>query len=174
MSLRAFCVGVCVTLATLAEAQTVPPRSDAGQPAAKAPSPAGRDSLAASAGPASRRGRPEMPKEIVVERETFAYSSGGRRDPYASLMSSSDVRPLISDLKLAVVVLDPMGDNNLAVLRDTFTKRQYRVRVGQQLGRLRVSAIRSRSVVFTVEEFGFNRQETLLLSSDTTKKTRNP
>ena len=45
----------------------------------------------------------------------------------------------------------------------------YRVRVGQQLGRLRVAAIRQKAVQFTIEEFGFNRQETLPLSSDTTK-----
>jgi hypothetical protein len=167
-------LGVCVVFATLGEAQAGPPsRSDtarAGAPAA----PPTRDSAAPAVRPARGSKRPEMPKEIVLERETFDYSSGGRRDPYASLMSSSDVRPLISDLKLAVVVLDPVGSNHLVVLRDMFTKRQYRVRVGQQLGRLRVSAIRPRSVVFTVEEFGFNRQETLQLSSDTTRKTRNP
>jgi hypothetical protein len=47
------------------------------------------------------------------------------------------------------------------------------VRVGQQLGRLRVSGIRQKAVQFSIEEFGFNRQETLPLSSDTTK-VRNP
>jgi hypothetical protein len=164
----------CLVFAARMEAQAgQPPRPDTAKAGAAAVAPP-RDSAASAAGPVGRRKRPEMPKEIVLERETFDYSSGGRRDPYASLMSSSDVRPLISDLKLAVVVLDPVGSQHLVVLRDMFTKRQYRVRVGQQLGRLRVSAIRPRSVVFTVEEFGFNRQETLQLSSDTTRKTRNP
>jgi len=113
------------------------------------------------------------PSEITIERESFAYSGGGRRDPYKSLMSSSDVRPLLSDLRLTAVAFDPAGSNSVAILRDSYSKTQYRVRVGQQLGRLRVSAIRQKAVQFTIEEFGFNRQETLPLSSDTTK-VRNP
>lgn len=111
--------------------------------------------------------------EITIEREVFEYQSGGRRDPYKSLMSSSDVRPLLSDLRLTAVAFDPDGNNSVAILRDTFSKQQYRIRVGQQLGRLRVAAIRQRTVQFTIEEFGFNRQETLALSSDSTK-VRNP
>jgi hypothetical protein len=88
-------------------------------------------------------------------------------------MSSSDVRPLLSDLRLTAVAFDPAGSNSVAILRDSYSKTQYRVRVGQQLGRLRVSGIRQKAVQFTIEEFGFNRQETLPLSSDTTK-VRNP
>ena len=116
-----------------------------------------------------------MPTEITLQRETFSYNGGGRRDPYKSLMSSSDVRPLLSDLRLTAVAFDPVGtgSNSVAILRDTYSKQQYRVRVGQQLGRLRVAAIRQKAVQFTIEEFGFNRQETLPLSSDTTK-ARNP
>ena len=72
-----------------------------------------------------------------------------------------------------MVVYDAEGDNSVAILRDNFSKQQYRVRVGQQLGRMRVSAIKQKAVQFTVEEFGFNRIETLPLSSDTTK-VRNP
>lgn len=113
------------------------------------------------------------PTEITIQREAFAYSGGGRRDPYKSLMSSSDVRPLLSDLRLTAVAFDPAGNNSVAILRDSYSKTQYRVRVGQQLGRLRVSGIRQKAVQFTIEEFGFNRQETLPLSSDTTK-VRNP
>lgn len=116
-----------------------------------------------------------MPTEITLQRETFAYNGGGRRDPYTSLMNSSDVRPLLSDLRLTAVAFDPVGagSNSVAILRDTYSKRQYRVRVGQQIGRLRVSGIRQKAVQFTIEEFGFNRQETLPLGSDTTKM-RNP
>lgn len=118
-------------------------------------------------------GKAAMPTEITLQREVFAYSGNGRRDPYKSLMSSSEVRPLLSDLRLAVVALDPDGNNSIAVLRDSYSKQQYRVRVGQQLGRLRVTAIKQKAVQFTMEEFGFNRTETLFLSSDTTK-VRNP
>ncbi len=114
-----------------------------------------------------------MPAEITIQREVFDYNSSGRRDPYHSLMSTSDVRPLLSDLRLTAVAFDPDGDNSVAILRDSFSKAQYRIRVGQQLGRLRVSGIKQKSVQFTLDEFGFNRQETLQLSSDTTK-LRNP
>ncbi len=114
-----------------------------------------------------------MPTEITIQREVFDYNGGGRRDPYKSLMSTSDIRPLLSDLRLTVVVFDATGGNSVAILRDSFSKQQYRVRVGQQLGRLQVSAIKQKAVQFTVEEFGFNRIETLPLSSDTTK-VRNP
>ncbi len=114
-----------------------------------------------------------LPAEITIQREVFDYNGSGRRDPYKSLMSTSDVRPLLSDLRLTAVAFDPDGDNSVAILRDSFSKQQYRIRVGQQLGRLRVSGIKQKSVQFTLDEFGFNRQETLQLSSDTTK-LRNP
>ena len=114
-----------------------------------------------------------LPAEITIQREVFDYNGSGRRDPYKSLMSTSDVRPLLSDLRLTAVAFDPDGDNSVAILRDSFSKKQYRIRVGHQLGRLRVSGIKQKSVQFTLDEFGFNRQETLQLSSDTTK-LRNP
>ena len=99
----------------------------------------------------------------AFERETFAYDRSGRRDPFISLMNTSELRPLVSDLRLVGVTFDAGGRNSVAVLRDLGTKDQYRVRVGQSLGRMRVSAITMRSVVFTVEEFGYSRQETLAL-----------
>ncbi|MES2523612.1 MAG: hypothetical protein V4617_12985 [Gemmatimonadota bacterium] len=111
--------------------------------------------------------------EITIDREVFDYDRSGRRDPYKSLMSSSDVRPLLSDLRLTAVAFDPAGNNSVAILRDSYSKQQYRIRVGQQLGRLRVSGIKQRTVQFTIEEFGFNRQETLAMAGDTTK-VRNP
>ncbi len=110
-----------------------------------------------------------MPTEITIQREVFDYASSGRRDPYKSLMSTSDIRPLLSDLRLTAVAFDPDGDRSVAILRDSFSKTQYRIRVGQQIGRLRVAAISEKSVQFTVEEFGFNREQTLRLSSDTAK-----
>ncbi len=132
-----------------------------------------RESAGTVSAPKAAPGKATMPTEITLQREVFAYSGSGRRDPYKSLMSSSEVRPLLSDLRLAVIALDPDGNNSIAVLRDSYSKQQYRVRVGQQLGRLRVTAIKQKAVQFTMEEFGFNRTETLFLSSDTTK-VRNP
>jgi hypothetical protein len=112
-------------------------------------------------------------REVTINRETFTYQGSGRRDPYASLMTSTDVRPLLSDLRLTGVAFDPAGRNSVAIMRDLHTKAQYRVSVGQQLGRLRVAAITQRSVQFTVDEFGFSRTESLQLSRDTSA-VRNP
>lgn len=100
------------------------------------------------------------------EREVFSYERSGRRDPFISLMSTSELRPLISDLRLVGIAYDPSGRNSVAVLHDVSTKdkEQYRIRVGQSLGRMRVSNITPKGVVFTIEEFGYSRQETLGLS----------
>ena len=103
-------------------------------------------------------------RKPAFERETFEYERTGRRDPFVSLMTTSDLRPLVSDLRLVAVALDPLGKNSVAILRDLGTKDQYRIRVGQSLGRMRVANITQKAVVFTIEEFGYSRQETLALS----------
>ncbi|MDQ6610807.1 MAG: hypothetical protein M3Y64_00120 [Gemmatimonadota bacterium] len=114
-----------------------------------------------------------IPTQITIDREVFSYAGTGRRDPYLSLMTTTEIRPLLSDLRLTAIAFDPAGNNSVAILRDNVTKQQHRVKVGQQLGRLHVASIKVRSVVFTIDEFGFNRQETLQVRSDTTK-TRTP
>lgn len=112
------------------------------------------------------------PVEITIEREVFSYDAAGRRDPYLSLMSSSEIRPLLSDLRVTAIAYDPTGRNSVAILRDMYSKTQYRARVGQQLGRMRISGISAKQVQFTIEEYGFNRTETLKVTSDST--ARNP
>jgi len=99
-----------------------------------------------------------------LQREVFAYEGGGR-DPFMSLLKSGDVRPLISDLKLTTIVYDGrFAARSVAVLRDITNRRIYRVKAGDIVGRLKVTQIRPREVVFTVQEFGFERQETLSLA----------
>ncbi len=109
-----------------------------------------------------------VPQELTIYREVFEYDAGGRRDPFASLLATSDLRPLLIDLRLAAIAYDPNGRNSVAVLRDLTSKEQYRVKVGQTLGRMRVAAIQPRSVTFTIQEFGLSRQETLTMN-DTTR-----
>ncbi|MGI9076554.1 MAG: hypothetical protein ACR2G6_04365 [Gemmatimonadaceae bacterium] len=109
---------------------------------------------------------PAKSNEISLYREVYAYSAEGRRDPFLSLMSSEELRPMISDLQLVVVLFDRGGDSR-AVLRDLNTKEQYNAKVGQTLGRMRVSRITPKSVTFTILEFGESRQETLALNDST-------
>jgi hypothetical protein len=99
-----------------------------------------------------------------LQREVFAYEGGGR-DPFMSLLKSGEVRPLISDLKLTTIVYDGRyAARSVAVLRDITNRRIYRVKMGDIVGRLKVTQIRPREIVFTVQEFGFERQETLSLT----------
>lgn len=116
---------------------------------------------------------PKQPvNEVLINREQYAYPGAGRRDPFVSLMNTEELRPLLGDLKLVAVALDPTGRNSVAVLRDVSTKEQYRVKVGQELGRMRVAAIRSKEVVFGIEEFGYSRQESLEMTDSTKVRTQ--
>lgn len=113
-----------------------------------------RDSTAAAADTAPLR----------LVREVFAYEGAGR-DPFVSLLKSGDVRPLIADLRLVTVIYDASyPGRSVAVLRDVTTSKNYRVKPGDVIGRLRTTQIRPREVVFTVQEFGYDRQETLTIA----------
>jgi hypothetical protein len=104
------------------------------------------------------------PPSSSLQREVFAYEGGGR-DPFMSLLKSGDVRPLINDLKLTTIVYDGrFAARSVAILRDITNRKIYRVKTGDIVGRLKVTQIRPREVVFTVQEFGFERQETLSLT----------
>jgi hypothetical protein len=122
--------------------------------------------LAVLGGPAAAQqaARDSAVPAASLVREVFAYEGGGR-DPFMSLLKSGDVRPLLSDLKLTTVVYDGrFAARSVAVLRDITNRRIYRVKTGDIIGRLKVTQIRPREVVFTVQEFGFERQETLSLT----------
>jgi hypothetical protein len=109
---------------------------------------------------------------VLINREIFQYDGDGRRDPFVSLLTTSDLRPLLNDLKLVAVAFDPRGRNSVAVLRDATSKSQYRVRVGQTIGRMRVAAIQEKAVIFTIEEFGYSRQELLPIQPPDSSKMR--
>jgi hypothetical protein len=103
----------------------------------------------------------------LVMRETFAYSRDARRDPFVSLMTTSDLRPTMSDLRLTGILYDLSGRRPVAILRD-LAGGQWRVTTGMTLGRMRVAQIKPKTVIFTIEEFGFSRNDSLLLG-DTTR-----
>jgi hypothetical protein len=101
-------------------------------------------------------------------REVFDYDAAGRRDPFISLLTTDELRPTVADLRLVGVLYDESGRRPVAIMRDILSNTQYRVTTGMTLGRMRVAAIKRRSVVFSIEEFGTNRQDSLVLG-DTTK-----
>jgi hypothetical protein len=150
---------VLVALAVVASGQTpASPRQALPAPLAK---PRVTVSLASA--------KPEVPAQMIF-RESYSYQSVGRRDPFVSLMNNGELRPVFRDLKLVAVAFDPAGRNSVAVLRDVASKEQYRVRVGQEIGRMNVAAIGEKSVTFGIDEFGYSRQETLSMN-DSTKAT---
>ena len=143
--------------ATKAAAQT---------PATKAPPQAGaapRPSLTVATGDT-------MAPPPLILREVFEYRRNGRRDPFVSLLATTDLRPTLDELTLMGMIYEPRG-GSVAILHDAAAK-QYRVRIGSTLGRMRVTAIRPRAVIFTIEELGTNRQDSLVLNDST--KTRRP
>jgi hypothetical protein len=109
--------------------------------------------------------------DISLVRETFNYTADGRRDPFFSLMRTGELRPAVSDLKLVTVIYDPAG-RSVAILRDLTTKEQYRIKVGQTLGRMRVASIQPKSVTFTVIAIGTTFQEVLALNDTTRARTQ--
>ena len=101
---------------------------------------------------------------VALVREVFAYEGAGR-DPFISLLKSGDIRPLLSDLKLVGIYYDQRYPvRSVAVLRDETNGKRYRAKPGDIMGRLKVTEIRPREIVFTVQEFGFERQESLQLA----------
>lgn len=122
----------------------------------------------AQAGAPARSTTRDSADAPTVMREVYSYEKDARRDPFYSLMNSGELRPTMSDLKLMGILYDESGRRPVAIMRDAITNAQYRVTTGQQLGRMRVAQIKPKVIVFTIEEFGMNRQDSLVLG-DTTK-----
>jgi len=116
-----------------------------------------------SAAAPGQQGDAAVVPETGLMREVFNYRGAGR-DPFVSLLRSGDVRPLIEDLRVTAINYDPRyPGGSVAVLRDTTMQKRYTVRVGDELGRLRVTAIRTDAVLLTIQEFGVERQMSLRL-----------
>jgi hypothetical protein len=153
------------------QTKTVTPQTKTAElppPQTKAP-PAG--SALAAGQTAAPRLQPTPPAEVTFNREVFAYVKGNRRDPFTTMITSSDLRPQITDLKLVTVIRSANAASSVAIMRDLTTNEQYRVRVGQTLGRMRVAQIQQRAVVFSIEEFGYNRQEVVSMDDSTRART---
>jgi hypothetical protein len=152
--------------------QAVPTRAAAPAPAPAAPISGPAAGAAGIASANVRRTGPGLPgmqpAQILpqVTREVFMYDAGGRRDPFFSLILTEDLRPLLSDLKLVGVLYDATQRRSVAIFRDVLTNAQYRVGTGMPLGRMRVAQIKPRGVIFTIDEFGLSRQDSLMLQDN--------
>lgn len=109
-------------------------------------------------------------KEVTIDREVFAYSGAHRRDPFVSLLTTNDLRPLISEVRITTIAYDSEGRSSVAILRNIESGEQYRLQTGDNLGRMRVVRIDPKSVTFALDEFGYSRRETLVLSDSKEKR----
>jgi hypothetical protein len=159
-----------------AATQPMPARADS-QPAT-APMDSARPTVASAAVPTAAA-QPAVPnpavdsliwadsvrkaKEIEMSRETFSYG-GAARDPFISLLNLAKNGPELADLQLVGIyqnLRNPSG--SVAVFREKEGGKRHKLRAGDQVGRSRLVQIRDRDVVFMIEDFGFERQETLSL-----------
>jgi hypothetical protein len=102
-------------------------------------------------------------KEIEMSRETFSYG-GAARDPFNSLLNMAKNGPELADLQLVGIYQNLRTPaNSVAVFREKEGGKRHKLRAGDQVGRSRLVQIRDRDVVFMIEDFGFERQETLSL-----------
>jgi len=150
----------------VAMAQPAPANADSTKVAARAAakdSAARADSIAPTVDRMALADSTQRAKETEMYRETFAYS-GSIRDPFNSLLNMAKSGPEVADLQLVGIYQNlrvPSG--SVAVFREKESGKRHKLRTGDQLGRSRVVQIRERDVVFIVEDFGFERQETLSL-----------
>ena len=107
---------------------------------------------------------PEGSVETAIQRENFGFV-GGTRDPFASLINLKATGPTIDNLLLVGVYQSRSGgvDNSVAVLREKDSGKRHMMREGDRLGRLQLVEIATKDATFLIEEFGFERQQTLSL-----------
>jgi type IV secretory pathway VirB10-like protein len=141
-----------------------PAAAPAPAPAAPAPVAATQsDSTPAQAQDAAWADSVRKAKEMEMSRETFAYT-GAPRDPFNSLFNLAKSGPEVADLQLVGIYQNLRSPSaSVAVFRERDGGKRHKLRAGDQLGRSRVVQIRDRDVVFMIEDFGFERQDTLSL-----------
>ena len=83
-----------------------------------------------------------------------------RADPYPAYERLRAEDP-IHETPIAFVV--SRYDDCVAVLRDRVSGKRYSMKPGDRAGRLSVVSVRERDVLFSIEDFGYERQETLSL-----------
>jgi hypothetical protein len=151
---------------TVAAAQ--PAATDTAHAAAPVPASAAADSVRPAAVVASNDSvvwadSVRKAKEIEMSRETFSYG-GAARDPFNSLFNMAKNGPELADLQLVGIYQNlRTPSSSVAVFREKEGGKRHKLRSGDQVGRSRLVQIRDREVVFIIEDFGFERQETLSL-----------
>ena len=139
------------------------PAADSTKPAAAMAAPAQSQAVVASNDSMVWADSVRKAKEIEMSRETFSYG-GAARDPFNSLLNMAKNGPELADLQLVGIYQNlRTPSSSVAVFREKEGGKRHKLRAGDQVGRSRLVQIRDRDVVFMIEDFGFERQETLSL-----------
>lgn len=105
---------------------------------------------------------PGVPTAEVL-RETFVYT-GGARDPFRSLLTMENVGPELVDLQLVGIYQNLTEPSlSVAVVKEKDGGRRWKLKAGDRIGRMRVARVLRKDVVFAMNDFGIERQETLSL-----------
>ena len=96
---------------------------------------------------------------LVFDREVFSYPEAGVRDPFQPLRLNEG-GPQFAELMLRMVVYSPNPSESLVLVQDA-EENVYRLRRGESVGSATVVDIGRTRVVFSIVEFGMQRQEVL-------------
>jgi hypothetical protein len=136
---------------------------DSVRPSAPAPAPVQPAAVAVATDSLVWADSMRKAKEIEMSRETFSYG-GAARDPFNSLLNMAKNGPELADLQLVGIYQNlRTPTRSVAIFREKEGGKRHKLRAGDQVGRSRLMQIRDRDVVFMIEDFGFERQETLSL-----------
>lgn len=97
---------------------------------------------------------PAPSEALPWERDSFEYEAGEMRNPFLSPRRKAPQGPRLGDLALLGVIVDLEEDDAVALLRaeGSHASRTFRVRRGDELGEVRVIAVRPDRVIVAVED----------------------
>lgn len=110
-------------------------------------------SSAAAPRVAEQPSSPALPEALSSERDSFDYEAGDMRDPFLPPRRTAPEGPRFHELALLGVVIDPAADHGVALLRvgGPSASQTVRVQPGDELGDVRVLAVRRDRVVVAVQ-----------------------
>jgi len=96
-------------------------------------------------------------------RESFSYEAYGR-DPFRSMITTSDRGPALTDLILIAILYDERDSgNSVAVFRENGSNRRFTVNPGERIGRLYVSRVTRDNATLRFDDYGTTREQTYTL-----------
>lgn len=111
--------------------------------------------------------------EPGLDRETFVYPAGDRRDPFARLLPGNAAGTRFEELRLIGVIHSPNAGESVALVSSrtatpaasTATgERTFRLREDVVLGDLKVLRVEQEYVIVEIRRFGIGEQRELRLS----------